>query len=399
MSRRIVGCFLFCLILAPLCVRAQSFTLDGREVQIHGFASQGFIHTDNNNWLTMQTSNFGSGEFTDFGVNASMQVTDQLHIGAQLYDRNLGGLGKWYPGLDWGYAQYKFKPWLGVRGGRVKTVLGLYTDTQDLDFLHPYALLPQSIYPLDLRDATLAHDGGDVFGDIRLGSKLGTLSYTAYGGHHSESPHSGYAYFFNSDDVTFGFIAGPQYGGDLRWETPLHGLLLGASRQNTDNTDSYALRLPTGPVPLRTTDNSDWANQFYGQYTWKKLQVDAEFRRFWLDNGTKHVSEIQVNIHSWYVGGGYRLTKHLELASYYSHYGVDFPLSYFAQNAATGQINDKVATARVDINRFFSLKIEGHFMAGVGLPAAFPDGFYLANNPRGLKPDTNALVVKGGFNF
>jgi hypothetical protein len=38
-------------------------------------------------------------------------------------------------------------------------------------------------------------------------------------------------------------------------------------------------------------------------------------------------------------------------------------------------------------------------MAGVGLPAAFPDGFYLANNPRGLKPDTNALVVKGGFNF
>jgi hypothetical protein len=38
-------------------------------------------------------------------------------------------------------------------------------------------------------------------------------------------------------------------------------------------------------------------------------------------------------------------------------------------------------------------------MAGIGLPGDLPDGFYLVNNPRGLKPNTNALLVKGGFNF
>jgi hypothetical protein len=59
---------LFCLILAPLCLQAQEFKIDGREVQIHGFASQGFIYTDDNNWLTMHTSQ-GSGAFTDFGAN------------------------------------------------------------------------------------------------------------------------------------------------------------------------------------------------------------------------------------------------------------------------------------------------------------------------------------------
>lgn len=387
-----------CVMFIPICVRAQDFKIDGREVQIHGFASQGFVHTDDNNWLTMETSNVGSGEFSELGVNASTQLTDKLRIGAQLYDWNLGGLGSWYPQLDWAYAQYKLKPWFGVRGGRVKTVLGLYTDTQDLDFLHPYALLPQNIYPIDLRDFTIAHDGGDVFGDIPLGTKYGTLSYTAYGGHHSVSQHDGYAYLFKSDDITFGSTAGVQYGGDLRWHTPLKGLLVGTSRENLDYNSNYTVNLSTGPVPIRASDNSDWINQFYGQYSWNKLLIDAEFRREWDDNGVLHVSEFQMNIHAWYVAGAYRVVKRLQLASYYSRYWAGFPLAY-VQPAGTGEINDKVVTGRYDINRFFNLKIEGHFMAGVGLPGDYPDGFYFANNPHGLQPDTKALVIKSGFNF
>jgi len=43
----------------------------------------------------------GSGAFTDFGVNMSTFVTDKLHVGGQLYDRNLGNLGEWHPSLDW----------------------------------------------------------------------------------------------------------------------------------------------------------------------------------------------------------------------------------------------------------------------------------------------------------
>ena len=57
--------------------------------------------------------------------------------------------------------------------GIVKTVLGLYNDTQDMEFLHTWAILPQSMYPLDLRSSTIAHVGADFYGDIslrRLGS-------------------------------------------------------------------------------------------------------------------------------------------------------------------------------------------------------------------------------------
>ncbi len=164
---------------------------------MHGFASQGFVYTDDNNWLTMNTSQ-GSAAWTDFGLNMSSEVTDKLRIGAQGYDRNLGQLGQYHPSLDWAVADYRFKSWFGIRGGKVKTTLGLYNDTQDLDFLRPFALLPQSVYPIDLRDATIAHLGGDVYGNISLKHRLGDLSYTAYAGHRSDSIYSGYPFYLSS---------------------------------------------------------------------------------------------------------------------------------------------------------------------------------------------------------
>src|ERR1039458_2704227 len=139
MHRRSFGLVLVCFCVGQLTLQAQDFNLFDRKVQIHGFASQGFVYTNTNNWLTMN-SNQGSGAFTDFAVNVSTSVTDKLRVGAQLYDRNLGQLGQYHPSLDWAVADYRFKSWFGVRGGKVKTTLGLYADTQDLDFLRTFAL-------------------------------------------------------------------------------------------------------------------------------------------------------------------------------------------------------------------------------------------------------------------
>jgi len=58
-------------------VLAQDLTLFDRQVRIHGFAAQGFVHTDENNWLTLNTVNVGSGVFTDLGANAAVQITDK----------------------------------------------------------------------------------------------------------------------------------------------------------------------------------------------------------------------------------------------------------------------------------------------------------------------------------
>ena len=174
-------------------LRAQfDFKLADRDVQVHSFVSQGFGYSNDNNYLTMKTSQ-GSFAMTDVAVNVSMPITDKFRVGAQVYTNNLGNLGNWHPSLDWVLADYKFRDWFGIRGGKVKTVLGLYNDTQDMEFLHTFALLPQSMYPADMRSSTIAHTGGDLYGEIPL-KRLGSLSYTAYAGQRQDSLYSGYPY-------------------------------------------------------------------------------------------------------------------------------------------------------------------------------------------------------------
>ena len=394
MSKVLVKLLVCCACVSTLW--AQDFKLFNYDVQVHGFASQGFVTTDGNNWLTMNTGNAGSGQFTDFGGNASVQITDKFRIGAQIYDRELGQLGRWHPQLDWAVATYQFKPWFGIRAGKVKTVMGLYNDTQDLDFLHTFALLPQSVYPTDLRDVTIAHEGGDLFGDVSLGKKGGTLSYTAYAGHREDSRYGGYAYLINSQGNSFNSMGGLQYGGDLRWTAPLKGLLVGVSRLDED----ISARFNAGsPYAETLSSKVDWTNQYYAQYTWKKLVLDTEFRHYYL-NATAEGTPFgfETDVRGWYVAGSYQVIKHLQLGSYYSHYGINVPANYVIP-VGTGHNYDKVVTARFDVNRFFNIKVEGHFMNGYGLPDDYPNGFYSVNNPQGLKPNTTALVVKTSFKF
>ena len=279
--------------------------------------------------------------------------------------------------------------------------MGLYNDTQDLDFLHAFALLPQSVYPTDLRECTIAHQGGDVYGNIELGKKLGTLSYTGYAGERRDSKYGGYPYMLKNPPlfIYLSSYGGLQYGGDLRWRTPLKGLLVGVSRMN-EEVDGRGTTTFFGPAQLyHEWSNEDWTNQYYAQYSRGKLQIDAEYRRYWQElmvfNG---MFPVQTDVRGWYMAVSYQVTKQLQFGSYYSDYGIDVPA--FAHRAfQAGHEDDRVVSGRFDVNRFVNLKIEGHFIAGYGLPGWYPSGFYTADNPQGLKPDTKALVLKTGFNF
>src|ERR1039457_1419321 len=220
------------VIVVSVALHAQEFKIGSKEVQVHGFGTQGFIHTNDNNWLTMNTNGVGSGAFTDVGLNLGMQINSKLRIGGQVYDRKLGKLGDWHPLLDWASLDYRPKPWLGFRGGKVKTVLGLFTDTQDMDFANTFALMPQSVYPIDLRDSTIAHEGGDIYGKAKLAHNLGSVAYTAYGGRRSDPMSSGYPLLLTGFGIQLTSYGGSVYGGDFRWKAPLRGLTVGASRLN-----------------------------------------------------------------------------------------------------------------------------------------------------------------------
>jgi len=408
MPRRIVELTLVCLsVISPGWT--QEIKLWNRPVQAHGFVSQGFVKSDTNNWLTMNT-NAGSGGMTDMGLNVTSQLSDKLRVGAQVYDRNLGQLGQWHPSLDWALVDYRFKNWCGVRAGKVKTTLGLYNDSQDLDFAHVFALLPQGIYPTDLRDVTIAHSGADLYGNIPLGHHPGDISYTAFAGHRSDSRYSGYPYLLQQWQVFARSVGGLQYGADLRWNTPLTGLVIGASRMNQEITARgqfvSLLNPEAGLAPFDSTTRTYWTNLFYAEYLVRRLRIDAEYRRDYFKIPYVPGIDLQTSVHAWYVAGSYRIHKRVELGSYYSRYNVanygDGPLAQIVgptdPSLPQNHIYDKVVAGRVDLNRFCYVKIEGHFMDGYGWDA-YPNGFYPQQNANGFQPDTIAVVAKTGFHF
>ncbi|MGA2349572.1 MAG: hypothetical protein ABSF70_03990 [Terracidiphilus sp.] len=383
-------------LTVSISLHAQEFKIGPKAVQVHGFATQGFVYTSGNNWLTMTTNGDGSFGMTDMGLNASSQVTNKFRIGAQVYDHNLGQLGQYHPDLDWAVADFRVKPWLGFRGGKVKTTFGLYTDTQDLDSLHIFSLMPQSIYPIDMRDASIAHLGGDVYGKVRLSHNRGSFEYTIWSGHRSDSIYSGYPLFLLSKGTVTKTYGGLQYGYDLRWNTPAKGLVVGASRMSQDIVGTST----RGGLPNQEHSVKDWTNQFYGQYTHRNLQLESEFRHYCRDEVVRNgVAEDKGNMKSWYIAGTYQVMKKLALGSYFSHYTVTDTFPAMAQDTSlpSNHDYDKVISGRVDINRFVYVKAEGHFMDGYG-QGPFPNGFYPQQNPT-FVPNTKALVLRTGFSF
>jgi hypothetical protein len=412
------------LSAAPGLMHAQlEFKIADREVQIHGFASQGFAYSNENNYLTMKTSQ-GSFAFTDGGVNVSTRLTDRFRIGGQVYVRDVGNLGKWHPQLDWATADYKFSDWFGIRGGVNKTVFGLHNDTQDMEFLHTFALLPQSIYPTDLRDGLIRHTGGDIYGTISA-KRLGSFSYTAFSGLRDDSRYGGYLYLLRDRGIFINSYGGLQYGADLRWNTPIKGLLVGASGLKEDITGTGSgTCTPAVPISCAAwlaianpnhvpgTPNTgsyeehsrnDRTRQFYAEYTLGKLTVDAEQRRYVRDHIVWNRGyEVWADNRSWYVSGTYRVAKRLELGSYLSRLSSMYQRGSLPPvlntDGANGHILDRTVTARMDLTRHWNFKVEGHFMDGYN-NNQFPGGFYTPDNPQGLKPTTNMLLLRTGWNF
>lgn len=377
------------LCILPSSLYAQfDFQVADRKVQIHSFGSQGFAYSNQNNYLTMKTSD-GSFAMTDGGVNIATALTDKFRVGAQAYVRKVGMLGKGRVTLDWAVADYKFTDWIGVRAGKVKTTFGLYNDTQDMEFLHTWAIMPQSMYPLDLRASTIAHVGADVYGTLKL-KKFGEVSYTAYIGSRPDDKTGGYYYGLQGAGISTQKITSNQAGADVRFTNQVKGLTFGASFLNspahlvaTIKSGSY-----TAPLDLTTVDHR---NSFYANYKIGNLSLDGEYSR----QTSAYSTGGGADARGWYAAAAYRINKRLELGTYHSRYIPDAQLS---KDPATNHIFDTVAAARIDVSRYIDVKVEGHFIDGYGSPYSFR-GFYPQENTTGIKPKTNMLVLRMGFNL
>ena len=400
MKRFLIGAM--ALTLGTVPVTAQS--LEDLNIQIHGYATQGFLYTTQNNILTTNSSD-GSPAWTEAVVNITSQPIPKLRIGVQGRYFLLGNVGNAIT-LDWAAADYKASDYFGVRFGKVKTPSGLFNDIQDIDPSYIWALLPQTIYPLMSRNSLLAHYGGVVYGTFKLGAKGGKLEYRGWGGERVLPGTDGY--FLNQTETGTTLpngLGGITTGIALHWRTPLKGLMVGASNAR-DNIWSAGLIQSVNVgggvvIPFHGTETLNKFNSpsFFAKYEKDKWMLAAEQSRLPV-SGLEVIPAAAVSApfrfdpRSWYGMVSYKVTGKLTAGVY--------DTQSFNHQAPLGQgrfLKDWAINAHYDFSQFFYAKVEQHFYDGALVGYDVTMNPPTASLPTGLQTNTRLTVLKIGVSF
>ena len=376
----------------------------GLPIEVHGFVSQGFIKSTDNNYLA--ESKRGSFEFSEVAINFSKDLTDRMRIGMQLFTHDLGPLGNYRTRFDWFYLDYHFFDWLGVRAGRTKLPFGLYNESSDIDAARVPILLPQSVYPVSNQDYLLAQTGAEVYGNVAIGP-AGSLEYRLYGG----------TVFFDTADATLALsnVTVPYIiGGRLMWQTPLEGLQAGGSVQklriDADLPAAQVTQLQmagglpmgfTGDLPLKIPVLLGVGSLEYSAHD---LLVAAEYSRWRLsvESPVPALAADESVSERAYLMSSYHVRPWFSPGLYYSAYfpnaddrrGHKPPPGSPAGTPPVGRAGyqyDLGATLRFDLNPYWILKVEGHAMHGTaGLVSSLNDNASLST----LTRDWGVFLVK-----
>ncbi len=371
--------------IAAIAPMAGVAAMDAPAVDIHGFASQGYLYSTKNNYLAM--SQDGSVEFNEFGLNFATDITPDLRLGMQIFARDLGDLGNDEATIDWANADYHASDWIGVRIGKVKLPMGLYNESREIDLARTSVLLPQSVYTEGFRDAISSFIGIDLYGRLPAGP-IGSFDYQLYGGGNSladdgsvvqafEEPAATtfpvLSQSFDYTDSTVKYL----YGGQLLWNTPLPGLRLGASvfafsfsleGTSTLSVDNGSPTPSTVILPAKAEVPNLVVATASIEYTWHDLVLASEYLRLDSDiaidvGGTTTNSAL--NWDGWYLSAAYRFTPWLELGASFSHYVSD--RGDWSRSDPRSHQEDAALSARFDVNQNWLIKLEAHGMQGAAL--------------------------------
>ncbi|SFE60890.1 hypothetical protein [Nitrosomonas sp. Nm166] len=347
------------------------------DLQIHGFASQAYITTSDND-VFGNSDNGGSFGLTEAGLNASIRPLPRLQISAQVLSRRAGKGNSGMPRLDYAFLDYRLYSHevnqFGIRIGRLKNPFGFYNDTRDVAFTRPGILLPQSIYFDRTRNLGLSGDSVQLYGETAV-ANIGTVS-----------TQFGVWWPIVSDKDTELSILGALPRGQLNREVSFIGrgifetndkrLRLGISGiwLNTSYDPEYKSNDPVGPGSFQFTPI-----YFSAQYNAERWSLTSEYairhlkfdNNFGLTNDGKSRNPINgMNVlgESYYFQGEYRFTPKWEgIVRYDAYYadrsnrdgsGFRIPYAHFAKDIMVG--------IRWNVTPQFMLRAEYHHVNGTG---------------------------------
>lgn len=386
---------------------AMGFSME--EPVIHGFISQGYMKSDENNFMT--NSKDGSFQFNEMGINFTTYLQRDLFVGLQFFARDLGDLGNDEVVLDWAIGDYHFRDWLGFRVGKLKMPIGLYNETRDIDMLRTSVILPQGVYNEGWRDTFSTLKGGGIYGTLTKDA-VGSITYQAQVGIIEMDTDDGASKYLEdrlSIDYTKHYPDTVLNSG-LQWSTPLQGLKLGMTtvdfeyKSDLVTRDSFLWRNLSVLAFYRSTGMLlDYDNVLANGFTlvglpmqmnWevKNRVISLEYIRnkfmlaaeYFYTKGTFEILTAQTGDkiiprrtdyqEGFYVSLSYRINPLVEAGLYYTEYypvdedkdgkmvkeRYDFP-------EETAWLKDTCLSLRFDITPNWTCKLEGHIMDGAAV--------------------------------
>ncbi|MDO9103746.1 MAG: hypothetical protein Q7U57_02165 [Methylovulum sp.] len=353
-------------LLCCLCGIAQADFLP-EAIQLHGFLTQGFFHSSNNNVYGQSDDGISPG-LTEIGLNAAYQPFNRLRFAVQGLYRRGGAVDDSSVRVDYGLADLTLLTYqsgqVGIRGGRVKIPFGLYNETRDMPFTHPTILLPQGIYFDRSRSLLRSADGGSFYIDQRTG-------------------YGNFAFKFNvgiplgNNQEIRSTILGPNAHGEF---DALPGF---ATQLNYEiNGGEYVFAVSYMDLEL---DYRPWTGEplasgkahiqpllFSAQYNGEKFTLTGEYDYRWNElrdfgpyvPNTKNVTE------SWYIQGSYQLLAQLQATVRYDVLYADKDDKNGVKAAARGlpshiaYADDWTFGLRYDITTSWMLRADYHRVHG-----------------------------------
>jgi hypothetical protein len=351
-----------CLLM--LWFSGNVYGFGSEKTQIHGFVSQGYLKSDTNNYFFANTQN-GTFEFNEFGINIISDPSDNLRIGIQVLSKDLGQFGNNDPQIDWAYGDYRFRNWLGIRAGKIKTATGLYNQVRDVDAGRSCIFLPHSLYNEAVRDVTVAMTGFSLYGTLAAGFEY-------------EFQLGKWEIF--SDGAVATTLA-------TALKIPVNDI----DTDTVDDTLNFHLEWhPRGVSGLRIAGtyltNLEWdiktplisfsyeVHQFISsaEYIHNNLTLAAEYSRTYVDRAPTEIMPGKYSEKEMYYGmASYLFTDWFEAGTYYSVLYSDADDRDGNIQESEGKLKemawlkDFAVFARFDINPNWIVKLEGHYIDGL----------------------------------
>ena len=391
-------------ILLSLAGAAAAFdvNLGNYAFQIHGYGSQGYMKSSDNDYLTGPSAD-GSFQFNEVAINAQSQVTDKLRVGIQILARDYGHSGNNIPIVDWVYGDYKFHDAFAFQFGKLKTPWGFFNEGRDVDMLRPMIVLPSSLYSEDIRPLLGTYIGVKPHGIIP--TAIGEFEYhfgVGVTNMDADEPLIQNMFF----SLGLGALKNRQaweryiWGGRLYWRPKfLEGLTLEGEYGRSSIDYSGDMQTPYGLIPIKFNHKFKHNMVLGAKYNRGNLQLAFEFTKaitdFYIEM-TKRT--IKLDPMGYYLMGSYRFFDKFEVSSYYNVYYRDAN-DKDGKNFVAMRMPDYLAwqkdwciAARYDFTDWFLIKAEFHKVNGTAQ-------CHLYENQHGTVEDWNYFALKATVSF